>query len=255
MFQNMIPLWHVGALAEYAFNDIVDIKAGIVNGANSDGIGTNGGFFGSGFLGDELTSSVPAFLFSLGLTNPGGNATLAQNVYVAPDSRNDFNALPGGLGAGSSSALVIYDVVGNWVPKFANDKLLLGFNIDLGNVNGSGPFVFNSGPSTWFGAAAYAKYQFTDLFSLAGRFEYVNNYNSAKFGSNPNPVFGPASALLGPNASSDLFSWTLTAGFDLAENLLLRAEYRLDAGNRPVFSGIGASEIGHTIATQVVYSF
>jgi hypothetical protein len=144
--------------------------------------------------------------------------------------------------------------------------LLLGFNVDLGNVSGAGPAtapipllaIGNNSPSTWFGAAAYAKYQFTDLFSLAGRFEYVNNYNSAKFTSNPNfgVGFGPA-PLFPANASSDLFSWTLTAGFDLAENLLFRTEYRVDFGNQPLTGGFGSdrSDIGHTFASQVVYSF
>ncbi|GAB4251812.1 MAG: hypothetical protein OHK005_19030 [Candidatus Methylacidiphilales bacterium] len=228
MFQNMIPLWHVGVLAEYAFNDIVDAKFGVVNGANSDGLAT--------------VSSVPALLFGLGFTNPGGNATLGNNVYFAPRSGNDA----ANFGIGGTGPIVIYDVVGNWMPKFANDKLLLGFNADIGNFNGGGALA----PSTWWGAAVYAKYQFTDLFSLASRGEYVNNYNDQKFfnggGVTPPGAVGP---------STDLWSWTLTAGFDLAENLLFRTEYRLDLGNKPVGGAFGTSDVGHTVAAQVVYSF
>jgi hypothetical protein len=225
LFQNAIPLWHVGALASYEFSDVVNAKFGVVNGAQIDAF--------------NQSNSDPAFLAGLGLNAPGGNASLGNNVYLAPNSTNDIPT----LGVGTNGTEVIYDIVGNWTPKFANDKLLLGFNVDLGNAGGSG----GTGADTWWGAALYAKYQFTDVFSLAGRGEYFHDSNGTKLAFN-NPVFAGG-------GSADIWSWTLTAGFDVIENLALRAEYRLDYGNDIVACGAGTTDIGHTVSAEVVYSF
>jgi hypothetical protein len=225
LFQNAIPLWHVGALASYEFSDVINAKFGVVNGANVDGLAT--------------TSSYPAFLASLGLNAPGGNASIGNNVYFAPGSSNDAASIAAG-GAGSS---IIYDLVGNWTPKFANDKLLLGFNGDIGNSSQPG-----YGSDTWWGAAVYAKYQFTDIFSLAGRGEYFHDADGSKLGFSGIPA--PAGS-----GSADVWAWTLTAGFDVIENLALRAEYRLDYGNNVVAGSAGTEDIGHSVSAEVVYSF
>lgn len=228
LFQNAIPLWHVGALASYEFSDVINAKFGIVNGANVDGVGT--------------TSSYPAFLASLGLNAPGGNASIGNNLYVAPSSANDGAVTSFGSASGGSGTSVVYDIVGNWTPKFANDKLLLGFNADIGNSSQPA-----AGADTWWGAAVYAKYQFTDIFSLAGRGEYFHDSDGSKLGFN-NPTFIGA-------GSADVWEWTLTAGFDVIENLALRAEYRLDYGDQVVAGGAGTQDLGHTVAAEVVYSF
>jgi hypothetical protein len=224
LYQNAVPLWHVGALASYEVNDIVTTKFGVVNGSQVDAF--------------NQSNSDPAFLAGLGLNAPGGNASIGNNIYVAPNSLNDAPT----LGVGTNGTEVIFDQIGNWTPKFANDKLLFGYELNIGNAGGSG----GTGADTWWGAALYAKYQFTDVFSLAGRGEYFHDSNGTKLAFN-NPVYAGSSA--------DIWSWTLTAGFDIVENLQLRAEYRLDYGNDVVAGAAGSTDIGSTVAAEVAYSF
>lgn len=219
LFTNAIPLTHTGALALYKFNDIVDVQGGLVNGWNSS----------DGFS--------PALTARLNITAPGGNANIAQSIIYSV----------GGEPARASvlftenEPVFTYDIWGNWAPKFANDKLLLGFNGDLGIANDA---TAGDNSETWFGFALYAKYQFTKMFSLASRAEYLHGENGAgsKFGTGAG------------TGNIDVYSFTVTAGFNIWENLLTRLEYRADFTEDPLESGIdGGSQ--HQIALNLVYSF
>jgi len=233
LFQNAIPLYHTGFLTSYKVNDIVDVKFGVVNGSNNDN-SDNINFSGVGY--DNV-----GVLGGVNVTAPGGNANWSNNVFY---SVNGDNALLGtGPGTGTdNTAVVIYDTWGNWTPKFANDKLLLAFNIDLGNGDYGTPAGASS--DTWWGAALYAKYKFTDVFSLAARGDYMHDSDGYKFG-------GAAAGAAGGNI--DVWSYTLTAGFDVIENLTLRAEYRIDFESDAVKANYSAP--AHMAAVQVVYSF
>jgi hypothetical protein len=227
LFTNAIPLTHTGIMASYKFNDIIDVQGGIVNGWNNS---------------DSTSSSVvPAFLGRVNVTAPGGNANIAQSVLFSPDGERGDNGGVNGGGASSgfteNETVFLYDVWGNWAPKFANDKLLLGFNVDLGVA--SDDLIGTSNGDTWFGAALYAKYQFTKVFSLAGRAEYLHGTDGSKF------------ALPTGVNNVDAFSWTLTAGFNIWENLLTRIEYRADFAQSDVING----QDQHQIAVNLVYSF
>jgi hypothetical protein len=206
----------------YPVNDIVELQLAVtngsgldtssagINGANSDGYGVSG------------TINVKA---------PGGNANIYNGFYAS-------NTADDGFGTNS----ILWNVWGNWAPKFANDKLLLGFSSTLGDNNSSGSPMENS---TYWTGSLYGKYQFTDIFSLAGRVSYLH---FADAGSNAlNPGFSSS------QASSDAFSYTLTAGFNLLENLLVRAEYRLDLYDAT--GGDVSDETANTISAQVVYTF
>jgi hypothetical protein len=147
----------------------------------------------------------------------------------------------------------IYNSWGNWAPKFANDKLLFAFNALLGTASTNGDnnnaTVTNNQPgTTWFGAGAYAKYQFNDWFSLASRGEYLGGNNSQK-------ITGGAAG----NTDLSLWEYTITAGFNVIDNLLIRAEYRLDWGNGAVNNGTGSTNTSsgpaHYAGAEVVYSF
>lgn len=220
LFQNMIPLWHTGILAGYQVNDTVDVQFGVANGTNVDnGTGTTDA--------DNIQ-----LLASINVTNPGGNANLYQAVAYTVNGDNGLM----GAGVTADSPTFIYDVWGNWAPKAFDDKLLLGFNADFGYAELDNSLNGGNNSTTWWGAALYAKYQFTDVFSLAGRADYIHNDDSVKFGN---------------GGSQDTWSWTGTAGFDLLENLMLRAEYRVDFGDGVSTNG----DTAHTIAAQVVYSF
>ncbi|NJK91809.1 MAG: outer membrane beta-barrel protein [Blastochloris sp.] len=151
---------------------------------------------------------------------------------------------------------------GNWAPKFANDKLLLGFSNTLGDADQdvrNGASTRNDGYTFWSGSL-YAKYQFTDIFSLAGRASYLHASDEANTLAFPGAGGGVTPAASKRGDSSDLFSYTLTAGFNLLENLLVRAEYRVDLGNDITggttgAGGLDGDNIAHTVAFQAVYTF
>lgn len=248
LFTYAIPLVHTGALASYKFNDTVDMQLGIVNGWNEDDT-----VFG-GFPAGSRNSFTEAVTGRLNITAPGGNANIAQSFIISPNGEN--NAATGF--ATTSQNVWVYDIWGNWTPK-SLDKLLLGFNFDIGQVDGVNPSaVTTQSDALFYGVAAYAKYQFTPKFSLAGRFEYFVDESGARVGANGNAGLGaPATAKQGGTSSQfDAISYTLTAGFDLWENMLMRLEYRYDQ----ILDGGAAFNNGtendqHQVALNFVYSF
>jgi hypothetical protein len=205
-----------------------------------------------------------AVLAALNVTAPGGNANWSNNFQYS--SNNDSNSSTGYYNSSTSTAeenyssgtgyTFIYNSWGNWAPKFANDKLLFAFNALLGTSSTNGSIFGNVDPSqpgtTWFGAGAYAKYQFNDWFSLCSRGEYLG-------GNNPEKIYNTNQ----PNTDTlSLWEYTITAGFNVIDNLLIRAEYRLDWGNSSVINNNGGSEItstssgpAHYAGAEVVYSF
>jgi hypothetical protein len=68
------------------------------------------------------------------------------------------------------------------------------------------------------GGAAYARYQFTPRFALAGRAEYLSDQGG-----------------LFSEATQALKEITLTAGYRPADGFLVRGEWRRDFSNRPFF--------------------
>ena len=250
-----LPLYYTGVLSSYKFDDYIDAKLGVVNGSNSDNNTTT-----------SLSGDGCAVLAALNLTAPGGNANWSNNFQYSSNAEN--NTADTQTGASSTSVgklnnssgtgyTFIYNSWGNWAPKFANDKLLFAFNSVLGTANSnnsqnSQAGVGNSGGTTWYGAGAYAKYQFNDWFSLASRGEYLGGNNLGLVSSYP------------PYSEAGLSWWeyTLTAGFNVIDNLLIRAEYRMDWGtnstqgnlNNVQLSGFGGGP-SYYAGAEVVYSF
>jgi len=264
---NSMPLYYTGVLSSYKFDDYLDAKLGVVNGSNSDNNTTTSG------AGDGC-----AIIAALNVTAPGGNANWSNNFQYSSNndsntstsdtfggaSGSDASTTPTFLEDGSSGTgyTLIYNSWGNWAPKFANDKLLLAFNTLLGasNVNGDSigaPNDQNQHGTTWYGAAAYAKYQFNDWFSLASRGEYLGGNNMQSKCSEYNGI--------DRDVPMSLWSYTLTAGFNVIDNLLIRAEYRLDWGNQSVTTSSStgyndddysnSSGPAHYAGAEVVYSF
>ncbi|MEZ0298470.1 MAG: outer membrane beta-barrel protein [Candidatus Methylacidiphilales bacterium] len=215
LFTNAIPLTHTGILMSYKFNDIVDAQFGVVNGWNNS---------------DKTPAQdFPAITGRLAINAPGGNATLATSFIYSANGDNT------GV-AGNGNQFVI-DVWGQWYPTFVADKkLLFALNGDYGYADQS-PFDGVNGTSQWYGVAAYAKYQFTPVFSLASRGEWMHTDDGQKFGL--------------PGLGTDVWSYTLTAGFNIWENVLTRVEYRYDRGEADTINGFDQ----HQIAVNVVYSF
>jgi len=257
---NVMPLYYTGVLSSYKFDDYLDGKLGVVNGSNSDNNTTT----------NPNGSDGVALLAALNVTAPGGNANWSNNFQYSTGNDNNTSVSTQNTSLNTSSATasapanvsaytVIYNSWGNWAPKFANDKLLLAFNALLANTSGSGSFnsqvPFNVS-STWYGAGAYAKYQFNDWFSLCSRGEYLGSNNSSAFGNQ-----GSNSTATNHVTGNNLWEYTLTAGFNVIDNLLIRAEYRMDWGSNIYNTASGnqnGSQSGgpaYYAGAEVVYSF
>jgi len=245
LWQQM-PLYYTGVLSSYKFDDYLDAKLGVVNGSQTDNNTTTSGG------GDGC-----AVLAALNVTAPGGNANWSNNFQYS--SNNDNNTWQNTSASSTSTGVenkssgtgytFIYNSWGNWAPKFANDKLLFAFNALLGTASTNDNNPTQAG-TTWFGAGAYAKYQFNDWFSLCSRGEYLGGNNPAKVSDYYD------------NQNLSLWEYTLTAGFNVIDNLLIRAEYRLDWGTNSVNNlntgdntPAGSSGPAHYAGAEVVYSF
>jgi hypothetical protein len=135
---------------------------------------------------------------------------------------------------GDNGPSAVFDIWGNWNPTFVKDSALtLGFNIDLG-YSGAAGFPGQGGANsahedsnTWWGAALYASYKFNKVFTLSGRLEYLHSDETDT--AFPKYGFGFESTEDGLiPATQDDYSATLTAAFNIWDNLLTRVEYRCD---------------------------
>jgi hypothetical protein len=257
---NVMPLYYTGVLSSYKFDDYLDGKLGVVNGSNSDNNTTTNPNGGDGV----------ALLAALNVTAPGGNANWSNNFQYSTGNDNNtsvsttqtsINTSSAPTSANVSAYTVIYNSWGNWAPKFANDKLLLAFNALLANTSGSAsiagvPSSANVN-STWYGAGAYAKYQFNDWFSLCSRGEYLGSNNANAFGNQgtTQTTNGNTGHVTGDN----LWEYTITAGFNVIDNLLIRAEYRMDWGSNVQGQSLNSSDVSggpaYYAGAEVVYSF
>ena len=249
LFQNASTFNYTGVLTSYRFDDYLDAKLGVANGANSDNNTTVNN------NGDAVT-----LLASLNVTAPGGNANWSNNfTYETGAANNTSISLTGSSypvagQTNPSGPSYIYNSWGNWAPKFADDKWLLAFDSFLGAYSpGNGPA---GGATTWWGAGLYSKYQFNDWFYLAGRGEYFGSDNQNKTGITTTGAAG--------DGSVSWWAYTITAGFNVIDNLLIRGEYRLDWGTNisggSAADGTTAGTPGsggpaHYAGAEVVYSF
>jgi hypothetical protein len=227
------PAPSTGLLATYPLNDRLKLIGGLINGS---GLDTNNGL--------DQNRDGYALTGGLGLTNEKGNAESQVAYHYAPMGDS-------GIGTqAENESLLGLNWWGTWAPMFGSDKLLLAFNASYWMANDfnapAADPAADDASNYWVGAL-YAKYQFTELFSLAGRGEYAH--------SDDNNLL----ALAGrdPSLGDDLFSWTLTAGFNLSEELLFRMEYRADAGSSVVADPTGtfSNQVAHRASAQIVYSF
>jgi hypothetical protein len=271
LFTNLIPLTHTGVYADYKFNSTFEAKLGIVDGWNNSTSGSVGsGGFGTAATApggggaitpatanaaagtNDSSSFGKAITGQLNINAPGGNANITQSFIYSPDGE------PGVVGK-DNGGLAVYDIWGNWNPTFVKDSaLLLGFNFDFGYNSSSGqPYVPANqvgipDTNTFWGAALYAQYKFSKVFSLAGRGEYIHSDEAL------NPKFG-AGGVTGANGGftpgdQDDYSFTLTASFNMWDNLLTRVEYRLDDLSGDT-TGREGQTLQHEISLNAVYSF
>lgn len=247
---EQMPLYYTGVLSSYRFDEFFDMKLGIVNGSNTDNNTTTG-----------LNGDGCAVLASLNVTAPGGNATWSHNFQYSShaESQSSFeptlNTTPVAALDGNVSGnpyTLIYNSWGSWEPRFAQDQLLFAFNTLLLTTGGTAGNIYGSDSSdtTSWGFGAYAKIQCNDWFHLANRGEFHGETFKGR--------------------SLNVWEYTLTAGFQVIDNLLIRTEYRIDWGidavNNYTTAGTstGAAKAGtanystgpaHYAGAEVVYSF
>lgn len=218
------PAWYTGAGAFYAFNDTVDIGFAIGNGNGLD----NG-------IGNDAADDEYAVTGFININAPGGNANLQTGFHIAPNGDGGYNT--------ENEPVYVWNLFGNWAPVFAEDKLLLAFNTSIAaadqfNVAGRG--------ADFYGLALYSKYLLTDIVSIAGRAEYMHTNNELFTG------------WAAGTKATDVWGLTGTLGFDLAQDLLVRLEYRVDWGSDLIMhntAGTFSDGPAHTVATEVVFSF
>ncbi len=246
LWKTIQPLTHTGIAATYKINDLVTAQFAVVNSDwnSADGVSVRNNVDGNSNVGLAAGFDVKS---------KGGNANI-KNTFIGETrgGRNAANNATPVTGALREGSIFLWDSWGNWAPKFANDQLLLGYNTDLGFYDGYQESVGGQKANeNFYGAALYAKYQLCKHFSLAGRMEYIHNTDGVKFGNTTTGL-----------SSTDLYSYTLTAGFNIWENMLLRAEYRADFGadnqGGNVQGGVathGNDATAHMASMNVVYSF
>ncbi|NBS14412.1 MAG: hypothetical protein EBT57_06355, partial [Verrucomicrobia bacterium] len=257
---QQFPVYYLGVLTTYSFDEYLTGQIGVVNGANTDNnLNTSGNGDGCALIAD------------LSVKNPGGNAQWMHNFQYSSNPESDSVYDPaatslyveGNTGlTGGGAYTFIYESWGTWAPKFADDKLLLAFDTVLGTSNGG---QYGGTNTTWYGVASYAKYQFNDWFHLASRGEYLGGNNLGKVGALTDNQ-DPAQYLTADQTLNHPLSWweyTITAGFNLAENTLLRGEFRVDWGNYTTGPNLGTGQPGTIMGSgasyyagaEIIYSF
>lgn len=207
-FFNYLPFYHFGMRAKYPVNDKLTVMYHLMNGVQQT----------------EDFNRFKSQQLSLILT-PNKKVTWQINYYVgreqrdvAPQLNPTFASLP--TQPGLSTDVIQpeprgrFHVLDAYVTWLVTDKLTLAAEADY-VINRVQEF---SPPSRVTGGAAYARYQFTPKFALAGRGEYLSDRGGLFSG-----------------VTQALKETTLTADYKLAEGLLMRGEWRRDFSNQPFF--------------------
>jgi len=237
MAYNLQPFNHTGALASYQINDSLAVQFGVADtGTNviNDRTANNG----TGSDGDS------SYMGSISYTAGDGFGALeGATIYAA------YMTWPGsGIGDETTNLYI-----GSTIPTTV-DGLALGAaydHVENASENGDAD-VF----------AAYASYQATDKLSLHGRIEYLDGApgvlwtatESAGLEDDPATTDVDESSLTN-DVDSEMISYTLTAQYDLWENVLTRAEIRYDdqLDGDGLYGG-GDTSI-YTFSLNAVYSF
>jgi hypothetical protein len=208
-FFNFLPFYHFGFRAKYPVNDKLAVSYNLMNGAQQS---EDFNRFKSQQVGLTIT--------------PTSKVSWQVNYYVGREQRDvvanlnpTFPTLPTqpGLPIGiiNPSPKGRFHVFDTYATINATDKLTFAGEFDY-VVNRVEEF---SPPSHVTGGAAYVRYQFTPVFALAGRAEYLSDRGGLFSG-----------------VTQALKETTLTADFKLDESsFLIRGEWRRDFSNRPFF--------------------
>src|ERR1700730_12776311 len=209
---DFLPFYHMGIRASYPINDQLTLNYWVVNGTNQVEA-TNGfkdQFFG--FTARPRKSINWTTSYYLGQEHPD-RAVVPPTSPIPVQPGLSFQAIrpaPDGY-------THIFDSYVTWQ---TTPQLTLGLEGDyvIQRLWQNAAPGHSSAPSHVDGGAAYARYQFTPKVALAGRVEYLSDRGG---------LFSGITQSLKEN--------TLTFDYAVADNFLMRYEWRRDFSNQPSF--------------------
>jgi hypothetical protein len=209
LFNFAIPFTHTGLMIGYPFSDKVSAIFYVVNGWDN--------------FNDE-----------------GSSKTLCLSVNVTPVEQfsvmlNLMNGRENDLQTNIESNRFLSDTIITVKPV---NKFTLVVNTDYAVQCGSAP---DGRDAKWYGVANYVKYDFSDLFSAAVRYEYFDDSDGARTGT-----------------AQKVKEITLTLEFRVAKNLIVRPEYRHDWSDKKIFDSHHNTLVKRsqdTLALGVMYTW
>ncbi len=211
---DFLPFYHMGVRAAYKVSDKLTLNYWVVNGTNQA----------------EATNGYKDELFGFTAT-PNKNITWNVNYYIGqehPDRLEGTSSGPVPVQPGltfqaitpaPNGKLHIFDSYASWqaAPKLTF-ALEGDYVIEREWQNTNAALGQSSAPSHAIGGAAYAKYQFSPKFAVAGRTEYLSDRGGLFSG-----------------ITQALKETTATFDYKLSEGFLMRYEWRWDFSNQPTF--------------------
>jgi hypothetical protein len=205
---NFLPFYHFGFRTKYPVNDKLAVMYHLVNGAQQS----------EDF--NHFKSQHVALIIT-----PTKRVTWQVNYYAGREQRDvvailnpTFPALPTQPGLPTEIIRPAprgrFHVLDTYATFNVTDNLTLAGEVDY-VINRVDEF---SAPSRVTGGALYARYQFTPVFAIAARGEYLSDRGGLFSG-----------------LTQALKETTLTADFRVADGFLLRGEWRRDFSNQEFF--------------------
>ena len=199
LFTFAIPAFHTGLLTGGAFSEELTWNAGFVNGFNNT----------------RESGDAKAFMGRLGYAR--GPALVALSSFIGTLGETRLSSTGQTVGDNSRDTQ-IYDLILEYKPS---DRLKTWANFDVGRTDNGMPGT----DPTFFGVALGTKMQLSDKLYLAIRGEYMNDDQGSRFGP-----LGLLIGAIGPESLDeiDVYTGTVTLGYQLGPGLLARLEYRHD---------------------------
>jgi hypothetical protein len=208
LFNYAVPFTHTGFMAGYKFSEAFTANLYLVNGW------------------DFTTDNNKGKTVGVGLAfTPIDPVLLNFNFMYGPEQQDN-----------SSHNRFLFD----WMGAFkATKQLTFMANVDYAHEESDPNNAGNN--SEWYGAAMYAKYDFTEWFGASIRAEYFDDKNGVRTG-----------------IAQKLKEVTLSPEFRMAKGLLVRPEYRHDWSDQNAFDShknTFARKSQDTIALGVMYTW
>lgn len=220
-----MPQDNIGFLAIFSPEEFFDVGVGL---GNTSGEANDANLEA---FGDEY-SVIGYFV----LESPGENARLQPGLYVDPWGQHAGNA----RAAISQDFYYNWNVLGEWSPLATQGKWTLAFDVTGGSGTGDTSSATNPEPPTTFASTGlYSMWMVTESVSLNGRAEYMHTSNNAF-------------TLSTRTSGGDYWSYTLTLGVKITDELVWRGEGRYQWGAEmltPTTSSVW------TVATEIYYRF